>query len=78
MKTKFKCMLLGAMLIGIINLVPLMAKAQISFGGTEDPDAPIDGGVSVLIVAGVGYGIKKAKENRKKKMMNSEDENTIK
>ena len=69
-------MLVILMLIGIINLLPAVAKAQISFG-TEDPDAPIDGGVSVLIVAGVGYGIKKAKENRKKKIENNSDENTI-
>jgi len=61
------------MLIGIINLLPLAAKAQIF--GSEDPDAPIDGGVSVLIVAGVGYGIKKAKENRKKKMGEKESDN---
>ena len=73
MKTKLKCMLVIAMLIGMINLLPLAAKAQIF--GSEDPDAPIDGGVSVLIVAGVGYGIKKAKENRKKKMEKNDNEN---
>ena len=32
-----------------------------------DPDAPIDGGVSLLVAAGIGYGIKKVKDNRKKK-----------
>jgi len=73
MKTKFKCIVMIAMLIGVINLLPLAAKAQIF--GSEDPDAPIDGGVSVLIVAGVGYGIKKAKENRKKKIEEKENEN---
>jgi hypothetical protein len=74
MKTKFKCALVVVTLIGIINLLPVVAKAQIGgFGGTEDPDAPIDGGVSILIAAGVGYGIKKAKENRKKKI---EDNNS--
>ena len=30
----------------------------------SDPDVPIDGGLSVLLAAGVGYGIK---ELRKKK-----------
>ena len=32
-----------------------------------DPDVPIDGGISVLLAAGVGYGIK---ELRKKKINN--------
>ena len=32
-----------------------------------DVDAPIDGGLSLLIAAGVGYGAKKVKEARKKK-----------
>ena len=31
-----------------------------------DPDAPIDGGISLLIAAGVGYGLKKAHDKRKK------------
>ena len=31
-----------------------------------DPDLPIDGGVSLLIAAGVGYGIKKYRDERKK------------
>ncbi len=29
-------------------------------------DAPVDGGLSMLIAAGAGYGIKKVKESRKK------------
>ena len=33
----------------------------------NDVDAPIDGGVSLLVAAGIGYGIKKVKDNRKKK-----------
>ena len=42
-------------------------KAQSQFGGGDpsgDPDAPIDGGVSLLIAAGIGYGIKKNKERK--------------
>jgi hypothetical protein len=26
----------------------------------EDPDAPLDGGVTLLIAGGIGYGLKKA------------------
>jgi len=29
-------------------------------------NAPIDGGLSLLIAGGVGYGVKKVRENRKK------------
>jgi hypothetical protein len=32
-----------------------------------DPDAPIDGGVGLLVAAGIGYGIKKVRDNKKKK-----------
>ena len=34
--------------------------------GFTDPDAPIDGGLSLLVAAGVGYGYKKYKDNKKK------------
>ena len=32
-----------------------------------DPDAPIDGGITLLLAAGVGYGVKKHRDNKKKK-----------
>jgi hypothetical protein len=32
----------------------------------EDPDIPIDGGISLLLVAGAAYGTKKIYEFRKK------------
>jgi len=32
-----------------------------------DVDAPIDGGLSLLVAAGMGYGAKKLRENRKAK-----------
>ncbi len=32
----------------------------------EDPDAPIDGGLSLLVAAGVGYGAKKIHAKKKK------------
>ncbi|MFY7898857.1 MAG: PID-CTERM protein-sorting domain-containing protein [Chitinophagaceae bacterium] len=40
-------------------------QAQIGDAG-GDPDVPIDGGLSLLVAAGVGYGAKKLKEKRKK------------
>jgi hypothetical protein len=36
-----------------------------------DPDAPIDGGVGVLIAIGVGYGLKKMRDHRRMKKENS-------
>ena len=32
----------------------------------DDPACPIDGGLSMLIAAGIGYGAKKYRETRKK------------
>jgi hypothetical protein len=44
--------------------VPSLAQLAPSL---PDPNgAPIDGGLSVLIAAGAGYGIKKMREKRKK------------
>ncbi len=34
----------------------------------NDPGAPIDGGVSFLVAAGVGYGVKKWRDNKKNKI----------
>ncbi len=43
--------------------LPFLAMAQ----GAPDPnDVPIDGGLSVLLAAGVGYGVKKYREKKKK------------
>lgn len=44
-------------------LVPLITLAQ----GPIDPnDAPIDGGLSLLVAAGAAYGVKKYRDARKK------------
>lgn len=47
-----------------VSLLPMAALAQDPGGG---PDAPIDGGLSLLLAAGVGYGVKKYRDNRKAK-----------
>ena len=31
----------------------------------ENPDVPLDGGLSILLAAGLGYGVKKARDLRK-------------
>jgi hypothetical protein len=55
------------LLITIIAL-PFLSQAQPpGFGGGDDVlDVPVDGGLSVLVAAGVGYGIKKVKQKRVK------------
>lgn len=47
----------------LLSLSPEVAMAQ----GLTDPDVPIDGGLSLLLAAGVGYGVKKVRDSRKKK-----------
>jgi hypothetical protein len=55
---------LSAPLISLVvfSCMPFFAMAQ-----GPDPDVPIDGGLSLLIAAGVGYGAKKYRDSRKQK-----------
>ncbi len=46
-------------------LLPTLVHAQPGFGDDIN-DVPLDGGLSLLIVAGIGYGAKKVREKRKK------------
>jgi hypothetical protein len=48
-----------------ILLLPALVHAQPGFGD-DVGDAPIDGGLSLLVAAGVGYGAKKLHAKRKK------------
>jgi hypothetical protein len=50
-----------------ISIIFLSYEAQAQPDPDGDPDAPIDGGVSLLVAAGIGYGIKKVNDHRKKK-----------
>ena len=43
----------------LIPVLPLLAQP------TPPQDSPIDGGLSLLIAGGVGYGVKKIREKRK-------------
>ena len=66
MKTKY--IILPVVLLAIIMISPMMALA---IGGPDSlpgsPDsAPIDGGLSLLVAAGVGYGAKKVRAKRNK------------
>lgn len=57
---------IAALILVIFISIPSLVHAQ----GLPDPgngDAPIDGGLSILVAAGVGYGVKKVRAHRKKK-----------
>jgi hypothetical protein len=52
----------------IFCFLPSLVNAQIDPGCDPQVDpacVPIDGGLSLLIAAGVGYGIKKVRDSRK-------------
>ena len=50
------------MSIVVIILLPAIAHAQ----PPDFPNAPVDGGLSLLLAGGIGYGIKKIREQRRK------------
>ncbi len=52
-------------LLCILFILPAISHAQPGFGDDTD-DVPIDGGLSLLVAAGVGYGAQKLKAKRKK------------
>ncbi len=64
-----KLQLLYALFIILVMLIlPRSSSAQIQ--PPRDPtDTPIDGGLSVLLAAGIGYGVKNVYNKRRKKDM---------
>ena len=61
-KKRYNTRLLAGILIIIVSCLPSFAMAQ-DPGGC--PDCPIDGGLSLLLVAGAGYGVKKYRDTKK-------------
>jgi preprotein translocase subunit SecG len=69
MKKQTQIIQILVMLIVLLTPMILMAQPQenpYGAGGGEPSSAPIDGGLSLLVAAGVGYGAKKLKEKRNK------------
>jgi hypothetical protein len=62
MKTK---MILTFVCLFAAIMLPSLLHAQPGFGD-DVGDAPIDGGLSLLIAAGVGYGAKKIHQTKKR------------
>ena len=66
---RFKKYVWMAGVVVVISLVqPIKGSAQISDPGCDpaDPACPIDGGLSLLIAAGIGVGARKAYNKKKK------------
>lgn len=61
MKNKYFPVYAAVMIL--CTVLPFFAMAQDPGGG---PDAPIDGGLSLLLAAGVGYGVKRYRDHKKK------------
>ena len=52
-------------MIVVLLVAPLATFAQAGFDDGVT-DTPIDGGISLLVIAGAGYGAKKLKERKAK------------
>lgn len=57
-----KLIMICVILVGLVN----SAAAQPVFDDDVN-DIPVDGGLSLLVAAGVGYGAKKIREKRNRK-----------
>ena len=63
MKTFKSIYIFSALMTIAFFMIPALAVAQDPGGG---PDAPIDGGLSLLVAAGAAYGVKKYRDGKKK------------
>jgi hypothetical protein len=68
MKRIKKFMLMTGLVLTASLIQPIKGTAQVSDPGCDplDPLCPIDGGISLLIAAGIGLGAKKAYDKKKK------------
>lgn len=62
---KFCINILPLMLMVLMLSLPCLVFAQPGFGDDVN-DVPVDGGLSLLVAAGVGYGAKKIREKKRK------------
>ena len=65
MTTINKRILLTIASMFIVMMLPMLASAQVDTTPVDPETAPIDGGLSLLVAAGIGYGAKKLKTKRK-------------
>jgi len=65
MKLKTNQLLSYFILLCILFILPTFLNAQPVFDDDVN-DVPVDGGLSLLVAAGIGYGAKKMRDKRKK------------
>ena len=66
MKKNRKWFLILTVLFVVMSVLPVTIQAQPNDPvDITDPDAPIDGGLALLIATGIGYGFKKMRDQRK-------------
>jgi hypothetical protein len=63
---KLNIKLVASLFILAAIILPTLVHAQPGFGDDVD-DVPVDGGLSLLVAAGVGYGAKKLKAKKAEK-----------
>lgn len=61
-----KTRIINITILTILFLIPALSLFAQPTLPPPPGAAPIDGGLSLLVAAGVGYGVKKIKEKRKK------------
>lgn len=66
MKTKHTQLLSYCILLCILFILPTLLNAQPVFDDDVN-DVPIDGGLTFLVAAGIGYGAKKMRDKRSSK-----------
>ncbi len=65
---KLKISTIHLLILAACIIVPCLVHAQPPvFGGDDVDDLPIDGGLSLLVAAGVGYGVKKIRGEKNRK-----------
>ncbi|MBC7687711.1 MAG: hypothetical protein H7211_05985 [Aquabacterium sp.] len=51
----------------LLSILSLSASAIGNPDDFYDTDTPVDGGIGILVAAGIAYGLKKVRDERKKK-----------
>lgn len=75
---KMKALVTTLLILCVMLCLPSLLQAQGmpgDPGGDPDPSVPIDGGLSLLLAAGAGYGLKKVNDMRKKNKAMAADRN---
>ena len=70
---KLRTLLTTLIIVCCLMYAPSLSAMPGDPGPDPDTDVPLDGGVSILVAAGIAYGAKKAHDKRKKeKQMNND------